>query len=400
MRRAIQTPWLIGVAAAGVILLTGAITLGAGQEQGPIDFNRARQLYERSRAGQTLTPEEQSYLTRARQAMAKRVKDAPAANAKRGVSHTGLIPLDQMTATETYKGEDGGLYGEGKNVPPTEHWNAAERELAKIRPLGPDGRPAADGKIVLLSMGMSNTTLEFRRFKALADRDPQKAGRLVILDGAQGTRTASEWSGREGRPARLAAQSNLTPWEVLDSRLHETGISHLQIQVLWMKHANRSPDQPFPEHARILEADVKKTLQRKKQRFPNLRIAYLSSRIYGGYATYNLNPEPYAYESAFSVRWLIQAQIAGDAELNYDPAKGEVKSPLLLWGPYLWADGLTPRKSDGLIWKREDFWPSDGTHPSDESGQEKVANLLLAFFQSDPSAKGWFCKPSTSAESK
>ena len=38
-----------------------------------------------------------------------------------------------------------------------------------------------------------------------------------------------------------------------------------------------------------------------------------------------------AYESAFSVRWLIQEQIKGDPRLNYDPAKGAVRSPLLLW---------------------------------------------------------------------
>ena len=64
-----------------------------------------------------------------------------------------------------------------------------------------------------------------------------------------------------------------------------------------------------------------------------------------GYAKVALSPEPYVYEEAFAMRWLIQDQIAGKPELNYDAAKGEVKSPLLLWGPYLWADGETPRKA-------------------------------------------------------
>jgi hypothetical protein len=85
-----------------------------------------------------------------------------------------------------------------------------------------------------------------------------------------------------------------------------------------------------------------------------------------------LNPEPYAYEGAFVVRWLIQGQLKGDPSLNYDPAKGPVKAPLLLWGPYLWADGTTPRKRDGLIYAARDF-DVDGTHPS-ESGRQKVAN--------------------------
>jgi hypothetical protein len=125
-----------------------------------------------------------------------------------------------------------------------------------------------------------------------------------------------------------------------------------------------------------------------KTTFPNLRVAYLSSRIYAGHATTGLNPEPYAFESAFSVRGLIQEQIQGDPKLNFDSAKGLVQAPLLLWGPYLWTDGLTPRKSDGLVWKREDL-AQDGTHPSG-SGRLKVAQLLLTFFKTNPLAKDWF----------
>jgi lysophospholipase L1-like esterase len=75
--------------------------------------------------------------------------------------------------------------------------------------------------------------------------------------------------------------------------------------------------------------------------------------------------------------------------LNYDPSRGQVKAPLLLWGPYLWADGVKPR-SDGLVWKREDL-AGDGTHPS-ASGRRKVAQLLLDFFKNDDLAKGWFGK--------
>jgi hypothetical protein len=141
--------------------------------------------------------------------------------------------------------------------------------------------------------------------------------------------------------------------------------------------------------------------QNAKARFPNLRIAYLSSRIYGGYAGSNLNPEPYAYEGAFPARWLIQDQIKGDAALSYGAGGSEAKVPLLLWGPYLWADGMTPRKSDGLFYKREDL-ASDGTHPSTE-GREKVAKVMLQFYKTDPLAKSWFVDPAakpTSAPAK
>jgi len=120
-----------------------------------------------------------------------------------------------------------------------------------------------------------------------------------------------------------------------------------------------------------------------------LRIVYLVSRIYGGYSTANLSPEPYAYESAFVVRWLIQGQMQGNVELNCDPARGAVKAPLLLWGPYLWANGMTPRQADGLVWERADLSDADGTHPT-ASGRKKVAEMLLKFARTDRTARAWF----------
>lgn len=64
------------------------------------------------------------------------------------------------------------------------------------------------------------------------------------------------------------------------------------------------------------------------------------------------------------------------------------KSPLLLWGPYLWAEGERGRKLDDLIWTRADF-AGDGVHPS-TSGREKVAKLLLEFVTTDTLARRWF----------
>src|SRR6185312_854417 len=126
----------------------------------------------------------------------------------------------------------------------------------------------------------------------------------------------------------------------------------------------------FTYHAKRLQKDTVAVLNNAKQRYPNLRIVYLGSRIYAGWAVNDLNPEPYAYEGAFACRWLIQDQIKGNADLNYDPARGAVKAPLLLWGPYLWGDGTTPRKADGLVWERTDLQDRDGTHPT-ESGRRK-----------------------------
>ena len=86
---------------------------------------------------------------------------------------------------------------------------------------------------------------------------------------------------------------------------------------------------------------------------------------------------------------MIQKQIKGDPRLNFDPEKGAVMTPAVLWGPYLWTDGVKPRQGDKLVWLEGDVVPSDRTHPSD-SGREKVANLLLDFMHNNPLARCWY----------
>jgi hypothetical protein len=294
----------------------------------------------------------------------------------------GVKPLTEL-GEETYKGETGGLYGHGRNEPPVQHQEAAKKAAAQIRPLDEKGQPSPAGKIVLLSVGMSNTTQEFSLFKTLADRDPQRSPLLVVVDGAQGGQAAEQWTDPDS-PAGMRV------WGTVETRLKAAGVAAEQVQVVWIKQAliQQGRFGEFPAHAKKLESDLVTTLQLLKRHFPNLHLAYMSSRIYAGYATTALNPEPYAYEGAFSVRWIVDSQIKGDARLNYDRQRGEVKSPVVLWGPYLWGDGTTPRK-DGLVWNRDDLVERDGTHPSD-SGRKKVADMLLSFFHSDPYAKGWY----------
>jgi hypothetical protein len=294
----------------------------------------------------------------------------------------GVKPLTEL-GDGTYKDESGGLYGQGRNEPPEEHRHAAATAAAQIRPLDRQGQAAADGKVVLFAIGMSNTTQEFSAFKRLADADPQKSTHVVIVDGAQGGKAAEQWTDPK---SEVGSQV----WGTADARLQAAGVTPGQVQIVWIKQALIAQGRfgEFPAHAKKLQADLTTILQISQRHFPNLRLAYLSSRIYAGYATTALNPEPYAYEGAFSVRWVIDSQIQGDPRLNYDPQRGEVTAPVVLWGPYLWGDGVNPRQTDGLVWKREDF-REDGTHPSD-SGRQKVADLLLNFFRTDAYARPWY----------
>lgn len=296
-----------------------------------------------------------------------RKQGAPAAQPSGGKASVGLKPLTEMTATDRYKGEDGGLYGGGSNEPPAEHAATAKTLTTQIVPRDVEGRPAKDGRIALVSISMSNATQEFSAFKRIADADKDKSARVTIVDCAQGGQAMAEWAPADARP-----------WTEAERRLKAAGVSNRQVQVAWIKLANKGPRGDLSEHGAKLRKDTLAVVANAKARFPNLRIAYLGSRIYGGYSSGPLNPEPYAYEGGFVVRGLIRDQIKGDI----------AREPLLLWGPYLWADGTAPRKSDGLVYERADL-AADGTHPSD-SGRRKVADQLLAFFKNDALAKTWF----------
>ncbi|MCB0217698.1 MAG: hypothetical protein KDH92_13740 [Chloroflexi bacterium] len=296
-------------------------------------------------------------------------------------TETGMTPLDAL-GTEGYKGLPGGLYPGGQDQPPRSHARLAETRAGRILPRDASGAPDPSGAVVLLSIGMSNTTQEFSTFRRLAAGDPRLHPALSIVDGAQGGQTAADI---RDPAARF--------WEVVDQRLSAAGNTAAQVQAIWLKSANRQPGadgnpDTLPA-ARRLAADLEAVVGVAGQRYPNLQLIFLSSRIYAGYASSSLNPEPYAYESGLAVRWLIEAQIDGTPAL--DPAAG---APILLWGPYLWADGLRPR-ADGLQWACEDF-QADGTHPSD-SGRAKVAELLMAFFKTDAASHGWFMAPGPTA---
>jgi hypothetical protein len=311
-------------------------------------------------------------------------------------SQTVFVPLTQM-GSQTYLGFPGGLYENGTNEPPSDHAAAGAARSALVQPLDTSGNPNAAGKIVLLSIGMSNTTQEFCSGGGLPPCDSWTfSGQgltdasvnhttLFFINGARSGQTASTWDS--------ATDPNYD--RVRDTDLANAGATEKQVQVAWVKVANATPTIALPSpsaDAYTLETEMGNIVRAMKTRYANLRLVYFSSRIYAGYATTTLNPEPYAYESGFAVKWIMQAQIdqmrnggiivdsrAGD--LNYTTG-----APWIGWGPYLWANGATPR-SDGLAWLQADL-QSDGTHPS-QSGQRKVGTQLLFFFKTAPTTRGW-----------
>ena len=212
---------------------------------------------------------------------------------------------------------------------------------------------------------MSNATAEFSAFKRVADKDPAKNANLTIVDGAQ-----DGWDADRMR-------ADPAYWDSVDQRLIDAGVAANQVQAVWLKQSIAGESRRFPRDARALQSDLRSIIRTMKIRYPNLRLVYLSSRTYAGYAITGLNPEPAAYDSGYAVRGVIQDRMVGKL----------LKGPWLGWGPYLWTDGLLGR-SDGLIWTCDDV-EDDGTHPS-KSGVQKVVNQLLAFFKTDPTARRWF----------
>ena len=82
-----------------------------------------------------------------------------------------------------YHGYRGGLYANGKNTPPQAYLRQGIALGKSVKPI--------DGKIVLLSIGLSNTTMEFGEFKRLVDTDTRKNAAVTLVDGAKGGQDAN-----------------------------------------------------------------------------------------------------------------------------------------------------------------------------------------------------------------
>src|SRR6185437_312661 len=168
-----------------------------------IDWDRARKLHQQEQNGEKLSADDQSYLDKAKAAIRNGQgpgngggKDAGKRNSgppTGGKTSVDLTPLTDLSKGEKYKDRDGGLYGNGENTPPAAQLELAHAAVAAIKPLDAAGAASAEGKIVLMSVGMSNTTMEFSKFKQIADADARKAADLVVVDAAQGGKDAAAW---------------------------------------------------------------------------------------------------------------------------------------------------------------------------------------------------------------
>ena len=283
----------------------------------------------------------------------------------------------------------------GSDTRPAPHESQGLAVATQVRPLDFLGQPDdVDGHIGLVAIGMSLTNQEFEVFEFAANVDPRRNPRVTMINGAQGGQSAFQW-----------ADPNNVVWSELARIVANKGLSTAQVQVAWIKMTVRGSDvggwdsfPPFPATAAISQLKLKDIVRNLKHYYPNVRIAYLSSRIYGDYAPDGQYPEPVAYEEGFGVKWLIEDQINGDPLLTFTGATPQ--APFLSWGPYLWADGLgadgvpggVPGRRDGMEYACDDY-SDDGLHPS-PTGRRKVADQLVSFFNQDSTSQFWYVNPS------
>jgi len=121
---------------------------------------------------------------------------------------------------------------------------------------------------------------------------------------------------------------------------------------------------------RQMERDLEKVLAYCVERFPNLRIAYLTCDGFRHFTGF----EPHVYQEAFAMKWLIERQIKGEPGTRFEGP--DRRLPWLEWGPYIWDN----------TWDVSYF--TDGVHPAPKA-QAIFVEKYWRHLSQDPVARPW-----------
>lgn len=298
----------------------------------------------------------------------------------------GLVPLVDLKTGYYLGAYQGGLYPNGKNKVPNGHIKKGLKISKSIKPLDTLGNVNYEtGKIVFAGFGGSTTGEPFNHLITIANADPTLNPCLKLLNATNA-----------GEGLDKMNLDHPEYWDYIENnRLATKGYTREQIQIAWLFNGSRS-DTIFdmPAYRDTIDNKLRRALIAMLAEYPNLKIVYLSSPYYAGYAdpTYELFTsihEPGSYRSGFGYKQAIEKQITGDINYRYsEPGK---VMPFILWGPYVWADGNNPRNYDSLYWDCEaDFRFDGGGFHLNGEGKDKFAYILHDFFAADTLSEIWY----------
>ncbi len=256
------------------------------------------------------------------------------------ITDTARIPLPDL-GVNSYMGEQGGLYANGLNEVP------ADYQTAEINPVYT--ALENDNNIVLLCLGMSNLTWTCGRFAEMFYASPSTNKNVTIINAGWPGAAQQRWDSKRpfDRALKVLTQNGLTPEDV-DLALYFNACA---------KPANNGCKKypaGFPLHAKNMKESLEITMELINSNYQNVQLVYVTSREFAGFATVDLNPEPFAYEEGFAFKWLVQDRIDGN-----------LAGAPLLW----WAYQYDPS------WPQSYFY-ADGTHLSN-AGLDVVGQLWL-----------------------
>ena len=144
----------------------------------------------------------------------------------------------------------------------------------QIQPLDKEGKPAAAGQIVLCTFGFSNTSQCSQGFIEAARGDLDRNPQVVIVNGAQGGRSAFMIKDDKDGNIGTAYWKDHVP-----TQLASAGVTAAQVQAIWLKETEAAVGpamlaqmgvkeydvptrQPFPTSAESLLADLRKIVRR------------------------------------------------------------------------------------------------------------------------------------------
>ena len=219
---------------------------------------------------------------------------------------------------------------------PQAHRQAGERIAATIRPLDIAGAvDEQNGRILALVLGHSNCSMYFGALqRQLAQQRDKLHPRFELINAAVGGQQL---------PEIVALRGGV--WDHAQSLLdRRPGYSRQQVQVLFLhttyhgaSNGRRLPPRPFPEVMQNMQRDLDKVLAYCVERFPNLKIAYLTCDGFRHFTGF----EPHVYQEAFALKWLIESQLRGEASTRFEGP--EHRLPWLDLGPVHLGQHLGPK---------------------------------------------------------